>query len=989
MSDESTSDTSGVDDEPLKTEPHDLVPVRDEVVMELDRARVWQGLFGAPAPTIGRFTVLTRIGSGGMGDVYAAYDELLDRKVAIKLVRSAAPGGSSDQKRLLREAQTMARVRHDNVAQVHEAGEYRDRVFIAMEFVRGPNLRTWLADEARRHAGQPYQRAVLDLFIEAGHGLQAAHDAALVHRDFKPENVLIDEDGRPRVVDFGLARALASAPDAGAGVSRQSMSPGRLLAPSVAISARQGQVATRRSEIAGTPLYMAPEQLRGEPVDARADQYSFCVALYEALYQADPDQARAAGQRQDVPRTHGRDVAPVIRDALLRGLSSDPDARFADMSALLRELRAWPRRPRRQRLVLAAAVLALSTAGVLYLYGDTHTADPCDNVGQEMARLWNPEIETAIARAFRATGEPDTETLWRGIARDIDAYVKEWDATQASICRKALARDTHLHDFAIRGFRCLDYGKTRLDALLKGMQEADRAVVAGASEAIATLPALSPCADLELLQDELAPPDRDEEQAVDDIHKALEHAHVRERFGDYKEALEVARNQLTAAQKLRYKAAQARALYYVGRFTVHGDTADDFVRGQRDMQRASRLAEGERALLLKADIRVSLMRLAARSRLPIAIAREWSEDALAASNAIGNLPNIKAEILRHRGVAERHGGDLERAEQLQNEGLEILAAAPRTPAVVRARHLQDLGNTLKARRRYDEAEELYRRALDDARPKLGEYDPVVVDLFFDMATLDINRGRFPEARRMLVQTLERHRQKLGSNHPHVGRALLELADLDRRDGELTRGLQRAEEGMRIYRAAYPSAHRKLAFAHTRLASLALRRGDYQEAVNSFQVVLDIEIDHHGTDSGQATAARLNVAEALLGLERHGDALAMVVSASRGLAIEPGDPVLTSFAAALRGRALLGRGDTAQARVHLERAVSQLESKGMQYEWADAAWALARLLAPTGQDADERAQALAEAALSRYREQSAEVATPEDDIEDWLSVARQR
>src|SRR5579862_4327593 len=219
----------------------------------------------ARGATIGRYVILERLGQGGMGVVYRAYDPELDRRIALKLVRADSRHHLALRQRLVREAQAMARVSHANVLTVYDAGTVGDEVFIAMELVDGVTLGRWLRAERRAW------RDVIDRFVGAGRGLAAAHAAGLVHRDFKPDNVLVAASGAVRVTDFGLARAAReSDPDA---APSPSASPSRL---------------TQTGAVLGTPAYMAPEQVRGEAVDARADQFSFCVALYEALWGETP-----------------------------------------------------------------------------------------------------------------------------------------------------------------------------------------------------------------------------------------------------------------------------------------------------------------------------------------------------------------------------------------------------------------------------------------------------------------------------------------------------------------------------------------------------------------------------------------------------------------------------------------------------------------------------------------------------------------------------
>jgi serine/threonine protein kinase len=304
-----------------------------------------------PGQLVGRYVILNRLGAGGMGVVYAAYDPELDRKVALKLIRQAVRDDGSArelQDRLVREAQAMARIAHPNVTAVHDVGRHADQVYAAMELVNGETLAAWLA-RAPRPASE-----IVRVFRQAGEGLQAAHAAGLVHRDFKLNNVMIDGAGRARVMDFGLAR-LTGLRDGTEPASPQSRLDASLTASGMLL---------------GTPAYMAPEQLAGEAADARSDQFSFCVALYEALYSMHPFTSTTlherlaeinAGQLRS-PRTAS--VPRHILHALQRGLAADPQARFATMNALLDALSS-----RRWRLAWLAlpltAMLALGTTALL------------------------------------------------------------------------------------------------------------------------------------------------------------------------------------------------------------------------------------------------------------------------------------------------------------------------------------------------------------------------------------------------------------------------------------------------------------------------------------------------------------------------------------------------------------------------------------------------------------------------------------------------
>jgi eukaryotic-like serine/threonine-protein kinase len=293
---------------------------------------------------IGRYHVRHELGRGGMGIVYSAFDPHLHRDVALKLLRADVFGDkrSAWEGRLLREARAMAQLADPHVVVVHDVGTFEGHVFVAMELVKGRTLREWQAERERS------TEEILDAFLQAGRGLRAAHRAGLVHRDFKPANVLVGDDGRVRVTDFGLVRP------------ERSDEPRPSAAPHMTALTRTGGVV-------GTPAYMSPEQFRREDADARSDQFSFSVALYEALYGERPFRAKNTkelaeavinGRRRPVPRS--ANVPTPIRDALLRGLATDPSARFPSMDAMLEAL--TQRRTRRAPILVAASIGVLGIA---------------------------------------------------------------------------------------------------------------------------------------------------------------------------------------------------------------------------------------------------------------------------------------------------------------------------------------------------------------------------------------------------------------------------------------------------------------------------------------------------------------------------------------------------------------------------------------------------------------------------------------------------
>ncbi|MEM6993341.1 MAG: serine/threonine-protein kinase [Myxococcota bacterium] len=316
-----------------------------------------------PGTRVGRYLVLGHIGSGGLGDVYAAFDSELDRKVAIKLLKPDAHDKAlgDPTQRLLREAQALAKLRHPNVVTVFDVGTFRDEVFVAMEFVEGRTVTAWLRET------NPGWEQIRDVYLLAGEGLAAAHAAGLVHRDFKLDNVIVGNDGHVTVLDFGLARAIGRVDSGDIGTMPIPLSAASMNAPMNSLLDRD---VTKASLVLGTPPYMSPELLTGEPASGSTDQFAFCVALFKGLHRRLPFVATTLAEHYDAV-TAGRistgpddsGVPGWLRKVVERGLEPDPRRRFASMDALLFALVA-DRRRRRRRLVYLAIFVPLLSVGV-------------------------------------------------------------------------------------------------------------------------------------------------------------------------------------------------------------------------------------------------------------------------------------------------------------------------------------------------------------------------------------------------------------------------------------------------------------------------------------------------------------------------------------------------------------------------------------------------------------------------------------------------
>jgi tRNA A-37 threonylcarbamoyl transferase component Bud32 len=446
-----------------------------------------------PGAMVGRYRLLQLVGRGGMGEVYAAHDPELDRKIAIKVMRGDTYPDDVEAARMMREAQSIARLSHPNLVTVYDVGTANGRVFVAMELIEGDTVAVWL-DKKRRPRNE-----ILRVFCLAGRGLAAAHRAGIIHRDFKPQNVMVTADGAVRVMDFGLAAL------------RQTL------------HGPKARRITRIGSILGTPLYMSPEQLCGQTVDPRADQFSFCVALYEALYGERPfagdnfAELRTA-VLEGIPRPAplSSRVPARVRAILLRGLSVVAGKRFPDMEALLRALEqtTTTRRFGVARMLGIGAVAGGITFGLAFGVGWQlrGTRSPkCANLPERMSTTWPTAADAprraAIRAAFLAANVPDARERFERTSQSLDTYANAWAGMYRQNCEAA---DTGAGDasevLALRA-GCLDQRARELGALADEFAHADARVVRKAVAATLALPALDSCADVRALKSAALPRD--------------------------------------------------------------------------------------------------------------------------------------------------------------------------------------------------------------------------------------------------------------------------------------------------------------------------------------------------------------------------------------------------------------------------------------------------------------------------------------------------
>jgi serine/threonine protein kinase len=432
--------------------PGDVVTVRDE---DEDA-----GTAAIPS-RLGHFEIVGRLGAGGMGLVFEGRDTVLDRRVALKLLHPATANGLVAPARLLREAQALAKLQHPNVVTVYEVGTVGADRFIAMELVEGTTLFEWMATPRD-------WREVLAMFIAVGNGLAAVHALGLVHRDVKPSNILVDKHGLPKLGDFGLVGAIDD-PDEPRAPS--SSDPG-LTTPGAAM---------------GTPAYMAPEQKRGEPVDARADQFSFAKSLREAL---------------------GDTVPSAVEPILARAMAEEPDDRYPSMAPLLADL-ARVRRGRARWWIAAGALAAIAIAVVAaWSFGRTSASveDPCGRPTARVDAVWGSPRRTALEAHLAAIDPAFGKQRFALASPVLDGGATRWQDLHVEACQ--LSRDGRQSDAMLdRRMACLDQALFELDETVQALEATtDGKTLDSATRAATTLPTLEACADTAALAERVPLP---------------------------------------------------------------------------------------------------------------------------------------------------------------------------------------------------------------------------------------------------------------------------------------------------------------------------------------------------------------------------------------------------------------------------------------------------------------------------------------------------
>lgn len=757
-------------------------PSQDDLEARHWRGAVAERLFGRGGPpvSIGRFRVLSRVGSGGAGVVYSAWDPKLERRVAVKVLR-----GAHDPREVEREAKLLAKLSHPNVVAVYDVGEHDGGAFLAMEFVDGKTLLEYAA------VGW---EDVLALLIQAAAGLQAAHDVGVVHGDVKPTNMLVGTDGRLRVTDFGTAHA------------------------------------GDEQLLGATPAYMAPEQARGDVATALSDQFSLCATAFELFYGVRPfagasaAEVRAAlleGARQDPPNV-GR-IPRWLRESLDRGLSTEPAQRYGDLSALLI---AWRRGSRSSRGAVTAGVLALATLAAAAASQSGADLDPCAEAQQRIASLWSSQRREALSDQFQSHDQAFAEQTWTRVESEIDGHVEEIQGVLTRAC--ALPNE----ETSLRRRLCVERRIIELGALLDVLETDDPAVVEESVLALALLTDPQGCV---LDARPLGVPDEEERRA---ILEAVARARALRGVGKLDEALATLRRVRRDAHDVRDPAVTARILLELGDTLVLLEGVSEDTPTLATLEAALLAADAADAPHLTAQALLSLANANHRAtRFDEAL--RWL-DRLDAHLQGFEAPRLKGRAAILRALVGSMMGGWE-DEATTRDALDRLRESGVRDTWL-ALGLNNLGEVEFEQRDDASAELHYTQALEIWNDVLGPSHPTTAGARGNLGEIALFRGEFDTALEHFVYALEIRSAAWGPDSFWVAHTRAHVADVHRLAGRPEQAEAIYRDVLRFTQRELPLPDSEVFFALDTgvdqlqpwalhgLALLELQRGDPQAAL---------------------------------------------------------------------------------------------------------------------------------------------------------------
>ncbi|MCR9159641.1 MAG: tetratricopeptide repeat protein [Nannocystaceae bacterium] len=743
---------------------------------------------GAPLE-IGRYAVVERVGAGASGVVFKAFDDELERMVAIKVLPRPTTADERLRELALREGRALAKLSHPHVVGIHEVGEHRGSLYFVMEFVRGGDLARWLA--AQDPTQPQHADRALALVLEAGRGLWAAHQAGIVHRDFKPANVLVAQDGHAKVADFGLARADVE--------PFESSASGRTL------EASASGHSTEQGVLAGTRAYMAPERLSEAPASERTDQFAFCVSAWEVLHGERPWPGRPWQTGAPPTPRPGARVDPKVRRALERGLARDPDARWPSMGALLGELGP---KPSSGSAALSLGVLTVGIGGAV-AFSTLQPQERCTGAPERMAAVWSPQRAAAIAREIEALRLPFAQDAWQRFATEVDTYAALWVDMYTDTCEATVVRKEQSEPVMELRMSCLRRARQALASTLRALEQPDRETMMRTHLLLDGLPSLQACEDVDRLRAEVPPPPAADEASVDE---------ARARLADV-------RAFITAAQLDEARAALEDA--------AHAIASVDYppVAGELEQERgrlAIRTGDAEAAI----------------EHLRRALASATRDDrTLFSLDAVTALCEASINAAKH--------GDA----QIYVDLLGALAQRPHAPPHYRVHALDRAGAVARGEGRTQDAIALFEESVQVATEVLGPDHALIALPLSNLGMSLYDAGRYQEASDAFDDVLEIRVRERGPEHPSVGLSLNQLCTLRVALADPHGALPHCERALEILTASLPAHHQDIAMVETNFANALFKSGRQEEGIDMARAAVRSWIASDGPDHPSTSAGR--------------------------------------------------------------------------------------------------------------------------------------
>ncbi len=905
-------------------------PPADELTLSVAESTLRSKLFSETAlPLVAdRFALQRKLGSGGMGTVWLATDRHLGRSVAIKFLSPSSRSEHSEL-RLEREAQALARISHPNVVPVYDFGRHRGRVWVAMEFVAGCTLRAWA------RTTQPPQDQILRHWSAAGRGLASVHQQGLVHRDIKPDNILVGDDGRVRLIDFGVVRA----------ESRDSPESSEDRDESTAANSKPAaHPLTADGTTVGTLMYMAPEQLAGRPATPASDQFSFCLGLMEALVGTHPFQGLSIAQRLDPPlvvervNTGFQRVAPrAVVEVIARGLALDPNARWPTMADLLQALD--PGRNYRRWALPAVATLLMLGVGVGVGAIDRDTA--CTPDPTLVDPHWNSTRKAEIRTAFEGTELPYATPTADATLLELTAWTDEWQSKRRDACTSTRIAGVQSDALLDRRIGCLDRSWAGFDAVVEVLQDADPDVVARATAIAGELPRISECDSVSSTRASAG-----RSPAAVAVLRDIARGQALVAAGHLDAAHEIATSVVATTSVRDDTFARLRARELEARVQLGRDRFEPGVRALREV--ADDAARSE-LFDYEADIRVQLAAHTAGRWSRPELEKWWLADAEVALERVASADDPRyVDVYRARGLLARAEGDYPLARTWLRRALR---RADSRRLATRFDIRLDLAGVSRKLGDLDDARAAYLELRRSGATRLGPQHPTLAHVEYNLAVLEVDAGRFDAARESFARARDRFTTTFGPDTPTGLLSEFGLARIDMSQGHLARAEHAINRVLPRFERVLGSTHRETAQAYNAQGILAFYRDDHIQALDAYQRALRGFVAAHGDDHDDVGLVHANIGESLVALQRYDEALS---SLNHGLQILERrlGPSHAYLGPALKGRGIahLETGAHLRAVADLRRAADILESAGDEpLELATTHFALARALKATGDD----------------------------------------